>query len=102
AFPGENLPGPAAEPQLARAAGLPGAERGDAREQRRLRLLAAESAAHAAALDDHVLGAPAEAMRDQSLDLARVLRGAVDDERAVLARQRNRDLALEIEVLLAA
>ena len=77
-------------------------DRGDAGEQRRLRLLAAEAAAHAPALDLDVVRLQAEARGDQVLHLARVLGRAVDEHAAVLARHRVRDLALEIELLLAA
>ena len=40
-------------------------------------------------------------MSDEALHFARMLRRAVDQHRAVLARQCDRDLPLEVEVLLA-
>ena len=92
----------AVEAQLHRSAEPARRNGGDAREQRRLRLLAAEAAAHAPALDLHVVRLQAQALGDQVLHLARVLRRAVDEHAAVLARDRVRDLAFEIELLLAA
>ena len=92
----------AIEPQLARAPGLVRHQRRDAGDQRRLRLLAAEGATHAAAYDDNILRRAAGRMRDHALHFVRVLRRAVDEQAAVLLRQRHRDVALEIELVLAA
>ena len=78
------------------------ADRGDAREQRRLRLLAAEAAAHAPAFDVHVVRVHVQRVRDEMLHLARVLRRAVHVHAVVLGGHRVRDLALEIELLLPA
>ena len=77
-------------------------ERRHAREQRHLRFLAAEAAAHAPALDDDVVRRDAERMRDHVLHLARMLGRRVDVHAAVLARDRERDLAFEVEMVLAA
>ena len=92
----------AVEPQLDGPVQLPRRDRRDAREEGRLRLLAAEAAAHAPALDLDVMRLQAEALRDQVLHLARVLSRAVDKHAAVLARHGVGDLAFEIELLLAA
>ena len=87
---------------LGRPAGLLGDQRGDAGEQVALGLLAAEAAAHAPALDRHGVVGHAQHDRDHVLDLARVLGRGVDRDLVVLARDRQRDLALEVEVVLAA
>ena len=89
-------------PDLRGAAGPLGDERGDAGEQVALRLLAAEAAAHAPALDRHGVVGHAQHDRHHVLDLARVLGRGVDRDLVVLARDRQRDLALEVEVVLAA
>ena len=77
-------------------------DRGDAGEERHLRFLAAEAAAHAAAFDDDVVRGDPERVRDHVLHLARMLRRRVDVHAAVLARHRERDLAFEVEVVLPA
>ena len=77
-------------------------QRGDAGEEPRLALLAAEAAAHAPALDDDVVGVDVERVRDLVLHLAGMLRRAVDQHRAVFLRHRVRDHPFEIELLLAA
>ena len=85
-----------------RAPRLPRAERGDGRPGVRLHLLAAERAAHAQALDRHlVLGEPEHA-RDDLLRLGGMLRGRVHRRRRRSRRARRSRLRLEIEVLLAA
>jgi len=76
--------------------------RRDAGEQRRLRLLAAEAAAHAPAFDLHRVRGPAQRLRNQVLHLARVLGRAPDLHAGVLGRQRIGDLPFEVELLLAA
>ncbi|ABA47595.1 hypothetical protein BURPS1710b_3214 [Burkholderia pseudomallei 1710b] len=88
--------------QLHRALQLPCGERGAAREQARLRFLAAEAAPHAPAFDEHVVRREPQRVRDEMLHLARVLRRAVDVHRAVFLRHRVGDLPFEIELLLAA
>jgi hypothetical protein len=90
--PGDQEVVVAVEAQLDRPAELPRRDRGDAGEEGRLRLLAAEAAAHAPALDLDVVRLQAEQLRDQVLHLARMLRRAVDEHAAVLARHRVRDL----------
>ncbi len=92
----------AVEAQLHRPAELVRGDRGDAGEQARLRLLAAEAAAHAPAFHLDVMRVQAEAMRHQVLHLARMLGRAVHEHAAVFARHGIRDLAFEIELLLAA
>ncbi len=54
-------------------------ERRTAREQPRLRFLAAEAAAHPPAFAQHVVRRPVEHMRDHMLHFARVLRRTVDE-----------------------
>ena len=77
-------------------------ERGEAGEEIALRLLAAEGAAHAAHLDGHRVGGDAEHMRNHVLDLARMLRRGMNRDVIVFAGNGERDLALEIEMLLTA
>ncbi len=79
-----------------------GDQRRDAGEQIALRLLAAEGTAHAPAFDRHGVVGHAQHDRHHVLDLARVLGRAVDRDLVVLAGDRHRDLALEIEMVLAA
>ena len=91
----------AVEAEFARPPGDARGERRDRRPLRRLALLAAERAAHAAHLDgDGGVGKP-EHLRDDVLQLARVLGRGVD-QHVVLAGNGERHLAFEIEVLLPA
>ena len=76
--------------------------RGDAGELRRLRFLAAEASAHAAALHQHGVRLDAERVCDEELHLARVLRRAVDMHAAAFLGQRVADLTFEVELLLSA
>ncbi len=62
--------------QLHRAGQLPRGQRGAAGEQRRLRFLAAEAAAHAPAFHQHLVGMPAQHVRHGVLHLGRMLRRA--------------------------
>ena len=66
----------AVQPQLDRALELRGGDGRDARERRRLRLLAAEAAAHATAFHLHVVRVQLQCVRDEVLHFARVLRRA--------------------------
>jgi hypothetical protein len=92
----------AVQPQLHRPVQPPRRHRGHAGEQRRLRLLAAEAAAHAPALHLHLVRVQAQRVRHQVLHLAGVLRRTAELQPVVLGRQRVGDLAFEVEVLLAA
>jgi len=80
--------------------GLGRDQRGGGGEQRGLRLLAAERAAHPAHLDRDIGRAEPEHMRDEMLDFARMLGRAQQMDLAVLAGCRDRDLALEVEMVL--
>ena len=102
ALAGEDEIVVAIEPQLA---GPPRDLRGkgrDGRPLRRLALLAAEAAAHAADLAGDIGVRDAEHAGDDMLHLGRMLRRGIDVDVAVLARDREGDLALEIEMLLPA
>ena len=89
-------------PALGRAAGLLGDQRAQAGEQVALRLLAAEGAAHAADLDRDRVRGDAQHLGDHVLDLGRVLGRGIDRDLVVLARDGERDLAFEVEMLLPA
>ena len=65
------------EAQLDRTSGAPRKDRRDAGDQRHLRFLAAEPAAHAPALDDDVVCGQAERMRDHVLHFAGTLHAAL-------------------------
>ena len=86
--------------QLGRAAGRAGNEGRNGRRQVALALLAAEATAHAPDLDGHGIERHVEHMGDGVLDLGRVLGGRVDRDLVALAGNGERDLALEVEVLL--
>ena len=92
----------AVEPDLAGRAGDLGAERGDRRPGAGLALLAAEAAAHPPRLDADERVGNAEDPRDDMLHLGRVLRRGVHEHLGALAGDRERGLALEIEMLLPA
>ena len=81
---------------------LPGQHRGDAGDDGGLALLAAEGAAHAPHLDGDGVERQAEQMRDAVLHLGRMLGRAQHVHAAVVAGRGERDLALEIEMILAA
>ena len=66
-----------------------------------LHLLAAEGAAHAQALDGHLVAVQAEHVRDDLLGLGRVLGAALHEDLAALVDARQRAVGLEVEVLLA-
>ena len=67
-----------------------------------LRFLAAEGAAHAAHVDCHGVGRHAEHLADHVLGFARMLGRGIDRDLVVLAGNGKGDMALEIEVVLAA
>src|SRR4029079_16124806 len=92
----------AVEPHLARPPSLVRRQGRQRRPLRRLALLAAEASAHAPDFDRHRVLALAEDMRDDVLDLGRVLRRGMDEHVAVLAGYREGDLALEVKMFLAA
>ena len=102
ALAGEDEVVVAVEAHLAGPAGDARGERRERRPLRRLAFLAAEAAAHAADLAGDIGIRQAEHARDDVLDLGRVLRRGIDVHRPVLARDGERDLAFEIEMLLAA
>jgi hypothetical protein len=89
-------------PSLGGATGLHRDQRGGGGEQRGLGLLAAEPAAHPAHLDGDRGMRAIQHAGDQVLDLAGVLGRRPDMDVAALARNGQRHLALEIEVVLAA
>ena len=62
----------------------------------------AKCPAHAPADDPHVLGVTAGRMRDDALHLVGMLRRTVDEQTAVLLRQRHRHVAFEVELVLPA
>ena len=76
--------------------------RRDAGNERGLALLAAEGAAHAPHLHRDGIERNAEQMPDRVLDLGRMLGRREDVEVAAVARNRERDLAFEIEMILPA
>ena len=92
----------ARQPQLHRPPRLPGEHRGDAGDDGRLALLAAEGAAHAPHLDGDGVERQPQQMRDPVLHLGRVLGRAHDVHVAAVAGSGERDLAFEIEMILAA
>ena len=87
---------------LDRTPETPARDRRRAGGQPALRLLAAEPAAHAPTFDRHPVGADAQRVRHLLLRLARVLRRVVHEDPAVLARHREGDLALQVELFLPA
>src|SRR5262249_14164948 len=92
----------AIEPQLDRAAGLSREDRCRAGEERHLRFLAAERAAHAPAFDDDIVRMNAEGTRDHVLPFARMLRRDVRMNAAAFAGDSERDLSFEVEMILPA
>ena len=90
----------AIDPQFHRSLQSPGGDRRDAREDRRLRFLAAEPTAHPPHFARHPMGRHGKRMRDHALHLARMLRRAIQMHAIALLRDRVRDLALKIKLLL--
>ena len=92
----------AVEAQLAGAPRFIRHQSGNAGNQCRLAFFAAKGATHAAAFNDNIFRPFADCRSHQVLNLARMLRGAVQVEIAVLGRESCRDLPLEIELILPA
>ena len=99
---GHDHIGVAIEPELAGPTGHARSDRGKHRPLGRLRLLAAETAAHAAHAAGHERVRHAEHARGDVLHFARMLGRRVDQDRAVLTRDGERDLAFQIKMLLPA
>ncbi len=92
----------AVRPQLHRPLQLAGRQRRDDGEQVGLGFLAAEPAAHAPDLDRDGMRADAEHLRHHVLHLARVLGRGHHQHVLILAGNGERDLALEVEMILTA
>ncbi len=88
--------------QLDRAVPFLRGDGGDAAEQVHLRFLAAEPAPHAAHVHDNRVGRHPQRVRDHVLHLGRVLGRGEDRHLVILAGNRQRDLAFQIEVVLPA
>ncbi len=91
----------ARQAQLCRPSGPRGDKRRHPGDLRRLTLLAAEGTAHPPHLDRHRGVGQVQQMGDAMLHLGRMLRRAVDQHAAVLARDRQRNLPFEIEMVLS-
>ena len=102
ALAGHQHVGVSIQPQLHRPPGLVRQHRGGGCNQRRLAFLAAESAAHAPALHHDAIRGDSEGVRHDGLDFGGMLRRAVQQHAAVLLRQRHGNVALEVEMVLAA
>ena len=92
----------ARQAQLHRSPRLPGEHGGNAGDDGRLALLAAERAAHAPNLDRDGVKRQAEKVRDAVLDFGRMLGRAPHVHVAAFAGGGERDLPFEIEVVLPA
>src|SRR5439155_14310770 len=88
--------------QLHRPAGGSREQRGGDRIHRGLRFLAAEAAAEAPQLDRHRGVGKVERRGREMLDLGRMLGRRIELQLAALARDRERHLSFEIEMLLYA
>ncbi len=86
AFAGHQHVGIAIEPQLDRSAALARQHSGGGGDEGGLALLAAESAAHAPALDHDAIGGLLQGMRHDVLYFSGMLRRAVDQHGAVFLR----------------
>src|SRR5689334_19926035 len=82
--------------------GFPCAERGDGSVGIGLDFFTAEGAAHAKALDGHLIAGDAEDARRDLLGFAWMLRGGVEGDSARLVEPRDGALRFDLEVLLAA
>jgi hypothetical protein len=87
---------------LGRLAGQARDHRAQARRAGGLGFLAAETATHAAHVDDHLVHRHVEHFGHQFLHFGGVLRGAVDDHAAVFGGHHRGNLRFQVEVLLAA
>ena len=83
-----------------RSPGLEREERGVDREQRGIVLLAAEPAARLLLDDDDAGAVEAERALQRRVDVVRALERAVDDHPAVVARDRDHRLGLQVQLLL--
>ena len=92
----------AVELQAHRAPGLPGSERHQRGEAVALGLLAAEASPHARDLHDDLAHGQGKDVRDDRLDLGRVLARRADEDVVVVAALGPCGLGLEVEVLLSA
>ncbi len=92
----------AIEAQLDGPAAAHGGDGRGACQERGLAFLAAETPAHAAAMDADLVRVAPEGVRHEVLHLAGMLRRAHHEHAAIFLRQGDRDLALEVEVVLAA
>ena len=85
-----------------RAPGLPGQERGVEGDDRGVLLLATEPAAGLRLDDPRLPVVDAEAALERRVDVVRALERAVDGDAAVLARDRDHRVVLDVELLLVA
>jgi hypothetical protein len=92
----------AIESELHRAMRFRGEECRDRGGDGCLAFLAAEAAAHTACLTRHAVIGHGQRPRDEVLHFGRILRRAIDQHFAALAGDRHRDLAFEVEMILAA
>ena len=90
------------QPQLHRLPRLPSKQRRDPGNDRRLALFAAERAAHPPHLDRDGVERQPEKVRNAMLDFGRMLGRAPHMHVGALARRSERDLPLEIEMVLTA
>ena len=100
AFAGHGDIAGAVEAQSHRPARELRSERGQGRVAVGLHLLAAEAAAHAQALDGHLVGGDSEDVGDDVLGLGGVLGRGLDEDLFVLVHMGQAGLRLEVEVLL--
>src|SRR3989338_7883582 len=92
----------ARQAHLGRPAGEVGDHRTQARRACGLGFLAAETATHAAHVDDDLVHRHAEHFSHQLLHFGGVLRRGVDDHAAVFSRHNRGNLGFQVEVFLAA
>ncbi|ENT07003.1 hypothetical protein C038_00299 [Brucella sp. 63/311] len=92
----------AVEPDLHGALVFFGGNGGNGRPLVGLCFLATETAAHAAHFHGDGMARNAQCVRHQMLCLARALGGAIDGHILIFARNRQRDLPFQIEMVLTA